>query len=764
MKKNMAVVAIFLFATIICIMFAACSDSHEHELRYVEATEPSCTAKGNIEYWYCFGCEKYFSDETATKEISRDDTVIVALGHDYQDKVCTRCGAKYVVRELEYILLPDDTYEVSGIGNVIEQNLTIPATYQGKPITSIGERAFENNIRLSSVTIPDCITEIADNAFFGCTGLTNIVIPNSVTSMGSHIFRNCYALTVYCEEASMPNGWNINWNNGDCPVVWDCNNNDIANDGNIYYVAENGVRYAFAGDVATIIRQSSVLNGDLAIPKQITYKGEQYSVDSIDDYAFQNCNQLTGIEIPNSVIRIGRAAFANGNGLKSMTIPFVEFEGNSHFGYIFGAASYWYNKDCVPSSLEEVIITGGTSIESYAFYGCASIISIAIPDSVTTIADSAFESCLGLTNVAIPNTVTDIGNSAFRNCSGLTSIFIPNSVLSMGNSVFEYCYALTIYCEAESSQINWTDSWSGECPIVWDCKNNDLATDDNSYYVADNGVRYRLANGVANVIRQSTELSGDIVIPNQIIYKGNEYSVGCIIDSAFYNCDSLTEIVIPRTIIDIGNYVFSGCRSLEKISVAAGNPNYHSSGNCLIETKNKTLIAGCKNSIIPNNGSVTKIGDWAFDDCIGLTSIIIPRTITEIGDGIFTGCANLKNIIVAIGNRVYKSDGNCIIETKSGTLIAGCENSIIPDDGLVTHIGSYAFHNNDNLTSITIPSSVTSIGENAFGGCSKLTNITYKSTMEQWRAIDKEFRWDFLTDDFIITCTDGVLDKNGNQI
>ena len=174
---------------------------------------------------------------------------------------------------------------------------------------------------------------------------------------------------------------------------------------------------------------------------------------------------------------------------------------------------------------------------------------------------------------------------------------------------------------------------------------------------------------------------------------------------------------------------------------------YHSEGKCLIETESKTLIAGCNNSVIPNDGSVTSIEGGAFSDssgltnitipdsvtsigrcaffgCSGLTSITIPNSVTSIGYRAFSDCSGLTSIIVEPGNSMYHSEGNCLIETASKTLIAGCKNSVIPNDGSVTSIGDYTFSGCSGLTSITIPDSVTSIGRSAFSGCSGLTSIT----------------------------------------
>jgi hypothetical protein len=106
------------------------------------------------------------------------------------------------------------------------------------------------------------------------------------------------------------------------------------------------------------------------------------------------------------------------------------------------------------------------------------------------------------------------------------------------------------------------------------------------------------------------------------------------------------------------------------ITVESGNKVYHSAGNCLIETESKTLIAGCKNSTIPTDGSVTSIGDYAFYDCDGLTDIAIPDSVTSIGYAAFYDCDNLTSVT-------------------------------FDENSQLTSIGDWAFDGCDKLTSIT---------------------------------------------------------------
>ena len=115
-------------------------------------------------------------------------------------------------------------------------------------------------------------------------------------------------------------------------MVWNSKNNEVASDGNIYYTAENGIRYSLKDGKATVVRQSTTISGDIVIPSNITYKGTTYSVTSIGSYAFQDCSSLTSIEIPSSVTYIGNRAFYN---CSSLTI-YCEAESQSS-----GWDSWW---------------------------------------------------------------------------------------------------------------------------------------------------------------------------------------------------------------------------------------------------------------------------------------------------------------------------------------------------------------------------------------------------------------------------------------
>jgi len=143
----------------------------------------------------------------------------------------------------------------------------------------------------------------------------------------------------------------------------------------------------------------------------------------------------------------------------------------------------------------------------------------------------------------------------------------------------------------------------------------------------------------------------------------------------FYWCEALESITIPASVTTIGKSAFVGCTSLESFEVEKGNKVYHSAGNCIIETESKTLIAGCKTSVIPADGSVTSIYS-AFAGCTTLESITIPESVTKIGQDAFSGCTGLTDIKLPSGVTVIEQrafGGTGIIELKIPESITAIE-------------------------------------------------------------------------------------------
>lgn len=302
-----------------------------------------------------------------------------------------------------------------------------------------------------------------------------------------------------------------------------------------------------------------------------------------------------------------------------------------------------------------------TQIGNNAFRHLSDLTSVAIPTSVTEIGVEAFNGCKHLTSVTIPNSVTTIDNWAFANCSSLKTVVIPKTVTSIGSYAF------------------YNTPWDDKLP-------NGLV------YVGDVFYKFKgeMPKGMTVTLRDGTKgIAGyafgfsemkSVVIPSTVTYIG---------DQAFEGCRGLTSITIPKSVMKIGARLFEGCYNLAAINVEIGNPKYDSRNNCdaIIETRTNTLVAGCKNTVIPN--SVIYIGKGAFQNCDGLKSITIPNSVVRIGDGAFNSCDGLTSIT-------------------------------IPNSVLV--IESFAFFLCKNLASLTIPKSVYMIDEYAFK-CENLNTI-----------------------------------------
>ena len=520
----------------------------------------------------------------------------------------------------------------------------------------------------------DTVTSIGVNAFNNKNRIKSVIIPKGVTTIENAAFYSCDSLT----KVDIPEG------------VTSIDDHAFCHCANLI---------------------------EITIPQGVT---------SIGSYAFGFCVNLIDITIPKSVIRVGNNAFI-GCEQVYQTPSGLLYMGDWVVGYVTGITEATLRPTTVGiadrafsncESLTNITIPQSvTNIGQYAFYNCCNLQSVIIPENVTKIDDCTFWICRNLKSIHIPEGVTSIGAGAFSSCESLTYIGIPESVTKIGSSAFSGCKSLrTVHLPTGLTRIE--DHLLAHCYGL------------TSFTIPENVTS--IGDGAFNSCRGLTSIN----IPENVT------SIG---EGAFESCVKVTSIYIPQNVNSIGNSAFGFCYNLRQITVADGNIRYYSRGNCLIDTTSKTIIAGCRNSIIPKDGSVIHIGDYAFYGCYYLSSISIPECVISIGDYAFQacrnltkihipkevvyissyalGCSNLSQITVAEGNPVYHSAGNCLIETASKTLVAGCYNSTIPVDGSVTNIGDYAFYAREKMTSIVIPESVISIGSKAFLACKELTSI-----------------------------------------
>ena len=350
-----------------------------------------------------------------------------------------------------------------------------------------------------------------------------------------------------------------------------------------------------------------------------------------------------------------------------------------------------------------------TSIGNWAFVQCTELISVIIPNSVTNIDNSAFRDCYSLTSVNVTDYVTNISGYAFYGCRSLSSLTIPNSVTSIG--YYAFFNVRNVVYNGTATGSPWgalTINGYIDGHLVY---SDDTKTDLTGCSIFATEVT--IPNSVTNIgdyaFAECKELAS-ITIPNSVIYIGKY---------AFSNCESLIMVNIPNSVGYIGDCAFEQCKALTSISI----PN-------LITRIERGAFMYCKgltSVTIPN--SVTSIGNGAFEYCSGLTSVIIPNSVTSIEEYAFGQVRNIEYNGTATGSPWGALtvngfvDGYLVYSDETKTNLTGCSalaiEAVIPNS--VINIGSSAFFECENLLSISIGNSVERIGDYAFCGCRSLT-------------------------------------------
>ena len=233
---------------------------------------------------------------------------------------------------------------------------------------------------------------------------------------------------------------------------------------------------------------------------------------------------------------------------------------------------------------------------------------------------------------------------------------------------------------------------------------------------------------IGNFAFDVCENLNSIVIPNTVT------SIG---DESFYGCSGLTSITIPQSVATIGRSAFAYCSSLASITISEG-----------VTSIDIGAFSNCSSlTSITIPGSVVSVGDYAFPNCKSLSSVVISEGVTSIGDDAFFGCTSLTTVdlpegVTSIGERTFAYCSNLTtIEIPKGVTSigdhtfawAGLTSVVLPES--LTSIADNVFYACMDLTSIVIPKGITSIGNSAFYYCSDLSDVFYSGSEEDWAQI-----------------------------
>lgn len=563
-------------------------------------------------------------------------------------------------------------------------------------VTSIGSYAFYGCTSLREAIIPDGLTSIEEETYSGCTSLKNIVIPMGVTKIGNFAFRDCGYLNKIVIPSSVKSIGETLWYGEELPAFYGdyVLSENYTNDSGITI---GGLTICDAYYDGMVVNNNTIIyyDGDeeeVVIPNSIT---------GIGDRVFQEKTNLSVVVLPSTLESIGYDAFYNCSNLEEVQMP---------------------------EPLNNL-----KTIESSAFQGCSKLTSFEIPDSVSEIGSYIFEGS-GITTIVIPSSIDNskLSYDAFSGCSNVNKIIISNGVSNLNNKGL-----FTGYMIESSSFIN-NSTLDSEDYNYWGAMVYDNYLD--GFYMRNNEVLlYKPVEGYDYDDYNNIIKNKEIVIPAGTTRIGNsifgEYK------------PYINKIIIPSTVIDIGEYAFGDesdrvfidkANIINNSELDAAENNYW--GARVYDTYYDGLYI-CDNNIIYSNLSKTSVVDLTIpegtlsigcvlvDDNCGvlnagyLNSLTIPGTISSV-ERIAGEMTNIKKVI--LNNGVKSIKANAFYYSNVGTINipASCSNvesnafnntyveNVIFDDGMTSINCDNAFAG--GVGSVTIPRTVTSISEHAF--------------------------------------------------
>lgn len=400
------------------------------------------------------------------------------------------------------------------------------------------------------------------------------------------------------------------------------------------------------------------------------------------------------------------------DGGQAMKEKVLEIPGDvSHRGVPYKVNAIGRNALAQCGGLEQVIVGEGIEcIEPYAFYACPELRSVVLPASLNDMDGEAFSCCPRLTEIHVDqknptydsrdNCNAVIDKKSKRLVAGCAGTAIPDGVESIADGAFSGCLTLDSIALPEG------------------------VTEVGAAFMHCANLRHialpRSLKRIGNMAFYFCTRLASVSLPQGLEEIGN---------SAFAGCNALKAISIPKQVGHIGEGALHSCLSLESIVVDKGNRTYDSRNGCngIVESATGRFIAGCRRSALPEG--IKEVMPLALGHT-PIDEIFIPKSVTRIHPQAFISCNSCVALAVDAQNPVYDSreDCNAIIETATGTLVAGCPNTRIPSG--VTRIGAHAFSGIQLPPAFHLPEGVREIGEKAFSQ-SRTEVVTFPASLQR---------------------------------
>ena len=343
-------------------------------------------------------------------------------------------------------------------------------------------------------------------------------------------------------------------------------------------------------------------------------------VVAIGDKAFAGKGTLQALSIPDSVTHIEMGALKGCQSLTTLRTPVIACRVAPFFGGLFGAATHEINASAVPVTLTTLIVTGGTIVPDYAFYGCRGLEVISLPDTVTSIGAFAFYGAESLAYMPLAHTALEtVGERAMTNCSSLLSVEIPSNVFRMGYAFLEGCGKL------ETLTIPFVGRYHPGVALSIEeqraVSNGDAPAPADTAYL---GYLFGAAD--------HTFTAG--YLPASLITVTLCDGGGSIPANAFFECSSLRTVILPADATTIGRRAFYGCEGLLTMTLPLA-----------VTTIEDDAFHGCVrlSSVLGGEG-LTTLGVQAFMGCLSLRTLTLPATVTHLPNGAFSGCVSLESL------------------------------------------------------------------------------------------------------------------------